>query len=36
MDGAPGKLVLDQPWDYFRLSLVAQDRIVAWMSQNMH
>jgi dienelactone hydrolase len=33
---ASGKLVLDEPWDYFRLSLPAQDRIVAWMGQNMH
>ena len=32
---ASGKLVLDQPWDYFRLSLEGQDRIVKWMSENM-
>ena len=34
--GATDKLVLDQPWDYFRLSLEAQDRIVEWMTKNMH
>ena len=33
---ASSKLVVDQPWDYFRLSLEAQDRIIDWMKQNMH
>jgi dienelactone hydrolase len=32
---ASGKLVIDQPWDYFRLSADAQNRIVAWMKQNL-
>lgn len=32
---AKSKLVMDEPWDYFRLSLPAQDRIVKWMTENM-
>jgi dienelactone hydrolase len=33
---ASSKLVLDEPFDYFRLSGPAQDRIVEWMGKNMH
>jgi dienelactone hydrolase len=32
---AADKLVLDDPWDYFRLSSAAQDRIIQWMSQTL-
>jgi dienelactone hydrolase len=32
---ASDKLVLDEPWDYNRLPEAAQDRIIAWMSENM-
>ena len=35
--GAPAdKLMLDEPWDYNRLPEAAQDRIIQWMSANMH
>jgi dienelactone hydrolase len=33
--GVAGKLGLDEPWDYNRLSAVTQDRIIEWMSQNL-
>jgi hypothetical protein len=29
------KLKLDEPWDYNRLSTETQNRIVAWMKENM-
>jgi len=32
---APNKLALDEPWDYFRLSLQGQNQIVEWMNTNM-
>jgi pimeloyl-ACP methyl ester carboxylesterase len=33
---AADKLVLDEPWDYNRLPEATQDRIIQWMSVNMH
>jgi dienelactone hydrolase len=35
LENASNKLVLDDPWDYFRLSLEGQTRIVDWMTKNM-
>jgi pimeloyl-ACP methyl ester carboxylesterase len=32
---ASDRLVLDDPWDYFRLSGAVQDRIIKWMSQTL-
>jgi pimeloyl-ACP methyl ester carboxylesterase len=32
---ASDKLVLDDPWDYFRLSSAAQERIVQWMAETL-
>jgi dienelactone hydrolase len=32
---ASGKLIADQPWDYFRVSAEGESRIVEWMKQNM-
>jgi len=32
---AADKLVLDDPWDHFRLSSAAQERIVQWMSETL-
>src|SRR5262249_37146603 len=33
---ASDKLQLDEPWDYNRLPATSQDRIIKWMSENMH
>jgi pimeloyl-ACP methyl ester carboxylesterase len=35
MYGASDKLMLDEPYDYNRLPEVSQDRIIAWMKDNM-
>ncbi len=35
LENASDQLVLDDPWDYFRLSLEGQNRIVNWMMKNM-
>jgi cephalosporin-C deacetylase-like acetyl esterase len=32
---AADNLMLDEPWDYNRLPLVTQDRVIQWMSQKM-
>ncbi len=33
---ATNKLALDEPWDYNRLPEATQDRIIQWMTTNMH
>jgi dienelactone hydrolase len=32
---AAGNLTLDQPWDYNRLPLVTQERVIQWMREKM-
>jgi hypothetical protein len=32
---AADNLMLDEPWDYNRLPLVTQDRVIKWMSEKM-
>ena len=36
LNNAEEKLILDEPWDYNRLPEATQDRIIEWMSMNMH
>ena len=32
---AEDRLLVDEPWDYDRLSIVMQERIIKWMCENM-
>jgi hypothetical protein len=32
---ATGNLMLDEPWDYNRLPLETQNRVIRWMGQKM-